>query len=225
MPRLRCSIVVCLTVIAWQVSVLAATHGASPSLTEEAADSLTVSDSEQVDHGEHIGHAGGVDKNPSEFRIDLAIWSFVLFLILLAILWKWAWGPIVTALDAREKHIHNEIAEAERANAEARRLLAEHEKKMADVQNEVRAILDEARRDAQHTQQEILKQAQVEAQATSERARREVEQARDQALQLLFSQAADMATIMAGRIVQRTLNPHDHRDLVQQALKELPSKN
>jgi F-type H+-transporting ATPase subunit b len=174
---------------------------------------------------DHIGHAGGVSDDPAEFKIDLAIYTFVVFLLLVLILTKTAWRPIVAALDAREKHIHNEIAEAERANAEAKRILAEHEKKMAEVQNEVRAILDEARRDAQHTQQEIMKQAQSEAHATRDRAVREIEQARDQALQELFHRAADAATEMAAQIVHRSLNPQDHRDLVAKAMKELPSRN
>jgi len=176
-------------------------------------------------HGEHIGHAGNVNTDPAEIRRDLAIYTLVVFLILLGILWKFAWGPIAASLDARESHIHSEIAQAEKANVEAKRLLAEHAKKLAEVQVEVRAILDEARRDAQHTQQEIVKQAQAEAQAISQRAQRDIEQARDQALKELFTQAADVATDMASRIVQRSLNPADHRDLVQQVLKELPSKN
>jgi F-type H+-transporting ATPase subunit b len=104
-------------------------------------------------------------------------------------------------------------------------LLAEHERKMAEVQVEVRAILDEARRDAQHTQQEIMRVAQSEAQATRDRAVREIEQARDHALQDLFHKAADVATGMAGQIVRRSLNPQDHRDLVAQVIKELPSRN
>lgn len=174
---------------------------------------------------EHIGQAGGVSPDPAEFKIDLAIYTFVVFLLLLLILAKTAWRPIVAALDAREKHIHNEIAEAEAANTEAKRILAEHEKRMAVVQNEVRAIIDEARRDAQHTQQEILKLAQTEAQATRDRAVREIEQAKDHALQQLFHTAADVATEMAGQIVRRTLNPQDHRDLVAQVIKELPSQN
>jgi F-type H+-transporting ATPase subunit b len=93
------------------------------------------------------------------------------------------------------------------------------------VQNEVRAIIDEARRDAQHTQQEILKQAQSEAQATRDRSVREIEQARDQALKDLFEQAANVATDVAAKIVRKSLNPQDHRELVAQVIKELPSRN
>lgn len=174
---------------------------------------------------EHIGHAGGVNTDPAEIRTDLAIYTFIVFLVLIALLSKYAWGPIAAALEAREKHIHEEIAEAERANLEAQRLLAEHGKKLAEVQNEVRAILDEARRDAQHSQQEIMKQAQLEADATRQRALRDIEQARDKALQELFQKAADVATDMAGQIVRRTINTQDHRDLVQQVLQQLPSRN
>lgn len=190
------------------------------------ADNAKDGDAAQAGHDDHeIGHAGGVNTDPAEFKTDLAIYTFLLFLLLLGLLWKFAWGPIASALEAREKHIHGEIAEAERANAEAQRLLAEHEKKLAEVQNEVRAILDEARRDAQHTQAEILKQAQAEAQATRERAKREIGQARDEALKDLFDTAADLATELASRIIQRNLNPQDHRELAKQVLSQLPSKN
>jgi F-type H+-transporting ATPase subunit b len=179
------------------------------------------------DHpADHATQAGGHEKQgPIDLKVDLGLWSIIVFVVLLIVLKKFAWGPIMEAVESREKHIHDSVKEAERARDEASRLLAEHSKKLAEVQNEVRAILDEARRDAQHTQQEIMKQAQAEAQATAERAKREIAQARDHALQQLFSQAADLATDVAARIVRRSLNPQDHRDLVQQALKDLPSQN
>jgi F-type H+-transporting ATPase subunit b len=188
---------------------------------QEAADAKAAAHDEH----EHIGHKGGVNTDPTEIKTDLAIFTFVVFLLLCGILWRFAWEPVSKALEAREKHIHEELASAERANAESKRLLAEHEKKMADVQLEVRAIIDEARRDAQHTQQEILKQAQAEAQATRERAVRDIEQARDHALQELFHRSADIATEMAGQIVRRSLNPQDHRDLVAKVIQELPGRN
>ena len=171
------------------------------------------------------GQHAQAKESPVDLKLDLGVWSLIVFVVLLFVLRKFAWGPLMEGLDAREKHIHNEIAEAERARLEAQRMLAEHEKKLAEVQNEVRAIIDEARRDAQHTQQEIMKQAQSEAQATRERAVREIEQARDHALQELFHTAADVATEVAGQIVRRSLNPTDHRDLVAQVIKDLPSRN
>jgi F-type H+-transporting ATPase subunit b len=156
---------------------------------------------------------------------ELGFWTLFVFAGLLFILTKFAWKPIAVALDEREKHIRDQIAAAENANQRASALLAEHDRKLADVQNEVRAIIDEARRDAQHTQQEILKQAQSEAQATRDRSVREIEQARDQALKDLFEQAANVATDVAAKIVRKSLNPQDHRELVAQVIKELPSRN
>ena len=173
---------------------------------------------------EEGGEAGGLPPflQPNAY---LAFWTLVVFGLLLFVLGKFAWKPLLEALQAREKHIQDSIQDVARANAEAKRLLGEHEKKMAEVQNEVRAIIDEARRDAQHTQQEIVKQAQVEAQAARDRATREIDQAKDHALQEIFHRAADVATEVAGQILRRSMNPQDHRDLVQQAIKDLPSRN
>ncbi len=100
---------------------------------------------------------------------ELGFWTLFVFAGLLFVLGKFAWKPMIEALDKREKHLRETLEEAERARVEASRSLAEHAKKLAEVQTEVRAILDEARRDAQQTQQEIMKQAQAEAQATSAR--------------------------------------------------------
>jgi F-type H+-transporting ATPase subunit b len=188
-----------------------------------AADARSSSGEQPTEREHAVGTAHSGDSTP--ITGELSFWTLIMFGVLLAVLGRYAWGPLLDALDARERHIRDSLQEAERARDEARRLLAEHERKLADVQNEVRAILDEARRDAQHTQQEILKQAQAEAQATRERAKRDIEQARDHALQELFHRAADLATELASRILRRNLNLQDHRDLIQQVLNELPSKN
>lgn len=156
---------------------------------------------------------------------ELGFWTIIVFLGVLFVLGKYAWGPLVSALDAREQYLRDAVAEAEGARDQAKALLAEHEQRMAEVQNEVRAIIDEARRDAQTTKDDIIKQAQSEAQSARDRARRDIEQARDQALKDLFDQTTELATGIASQIVRRSLNPEDHRDLVQQALKELPSEN
>ena len=65
---------------------------------------------------------------PEEFQTDLAIWTFVVFVVLLAILWKFAWGPIVAGLEKREQGIAEHIAAAERAHEEAKLLLAEYDR-------------------------------------------------------------------------------------------------
>ena len=112
---------------------------------------------------------------PLEFKKDLAIWTGFVFLVLFIVLRVFAWKPIAEGLEKREGHIADNIAAAERQNKEARRLLGEHQKKLDQVQDEVREIMEEARRDARHTQEEILAKAREEAQRERDRAIRDID--------------------------------------------------
>jgi F-type H+-transporting ATPase subunit b len=160
---------------------------------------------------------------------DLAIFSLIIFLLLLAILGKFAWGPLMEALQQREKSVAEHIAAAQASNEEARRLLAEYERKLASAQSEVQAILDEARRDAAHTTQEMLAKARTEAQAERDRALREINTAKDGALKELAERSADLAVDLAGRIVRQQLSAADHARLIEDAMsgfrQATPSKN
>jgi F-type H+-transporting ATPase subunit b len=175
-------------------------------------------------HGEHIG-AKGVNMSPEEFKQDLAIWTFVVFLLLLAILWRFAWGPILAGLEKREHRIAEHIAAAEKSHEDAKLLLAQYEKKLASSADEVRAIIDEARRDAEHTQQEILAKARADAQTERDRALREIETAKDQALKELGERTANLAVDLAGKIVGARLNTGDHKRLIEEALTRFPNSN
>src|SRR5205823_13920536 len=94
----------------------------------------------------------------------------------------------------------------------------------ARATEQVRAILDEARRNAQAAADEIVKKAQAEAQASRKRAEREIGNARDQALAEIWTKTADLAVTVAGRVLAREMNPEDHHRLVQVALHELPER-
>jgi F-type H+-transporting ATPase subunit b len=177
-------------------------------------------------HGEshehaHIG-AEGVSKAPEEFKSDLAIYSFVIFLLLLAILGKFAWGPITKGLDAREERIAAEIAAAHKANDDAKQLLAQYEVRLTQAQDEVRAILDEARRDADHTAQEIVAKAKADAASEMARGKREIETATSQALKEIAESSANLAVQLAGRIIRTNLADRDHSRLIEEAMASLP---
>ena len=178
-------------------------------------------------HGseEHGGdsHGGAVD--PLVFSPDLAVFTLVVFLVLLAILGKFAWGPIATALDHREHRISDNIAQAERLQAEAKAQLASYEQKLATAADEVRQLLEEARRDAEHTKEEILAQAKADAKAEHDRAMREVRNAKDAALKEIGETSANFAVEMAAKIVQKQLTPDDHARLVREAVASFPSSN
>ena len=185
-------------------------------------------------HGDGHGHHLGKPLTPAatnilSFSEDLAIFTFIVFVIVLILLWLFAWGPISRALDERERRISDNIAAAQRQNEEARRMLVQYEKKLESAQGEVRAIMEEARRDAAHTQDEILAKAREDAQRERDRAVREIDQARQTALKELGERSVDLAVQLAGKIVASKLSPEDHARMVQDAVtrfgKPEPSRN
>jgi len=214
-----CSLLVGLSVAA-ATSVVHAAPAADPHKTDShAADSHAGGGHD--DHAHGIGH-GDPSTDPSEVKGDLAIFSAVVFLLLVVILRKFAWGPIAAGLEKREHHIHEHIAGAERANAEAKAMLVEYQKKLEAAHLEVRGILDEARRDAEHTKQEIVAAARAEAASEMERGKREVHTAMDQALKYLAESSAEQAVYLAGKVLQQQLKPADHTRLIDEAMAKLP---
>ncbi|MGC3972696.1 MAG: F0F1 ATP synthase subunit B [Pirellulales bacterium] len=175
------------------------------------------------DHGGHgLGHQGA-SEDPGEVKTDLAIFTAAVFLLLVIILRKFAWKPIAAGLEKREHHIAHEIAAAEKANHDAQHLLADYKQKLDAAHAEVRAILEEARRDAEHTKQLTISEARAEAQIEAARGKREIEAAKDVAMRELAEVAADQALALAGKLLQQKLQPADHARLIEEALAKFPA--
>ncbi len=153
----------------------------------------------------------------------LAVWTLVLFVILLGVLTKVAWKPLMHALHEREKHLEHVLHETERARNESEMLLSEHRKQMARAADEVRSLLDQARQDGQKTAEQIVKAAQTEAEGAKQRATRDIGAAKDQALAEIWEKTADMAVSVAGRVLSKELTQDDHRRLIAAAVNELPA--
>jgi F-type H+-transporting ATPase subunit b len=161
--------------------------------------------------------------DPLSFDPDLAIFTLGVFVILLVVLRKFAWGPIMGALERREHNIAEHISQAERNHEQARLLLADYEKRLAGAANEVRELLDEARRDAEHTKQSILAEARQGAEAEKARGIREIEAATDAALETLAERSSQLAVDLAGKIVAAHLTKDDHARLIQEAVAKFPA--
>ncbi len=114
---------------------------------------------------------------PSALKADLALWTAVVFLCVLAILAVFAWKPLMAGLDKREQGIADQIAQAEAANQQAKELLAEHERRLAAAGDEVRAILEQGRRQSEQLGRELLDKAKQDAKAEQERALRQIDAA------------------------------------------------
>jgi F-type H+-transporting ATPase subunit b len=170
-------------------------------------------------HGES-GH-GGDDSDIFGKALDLGIWTIVVFLVLLWVLSKYAWKPMLEGLQKREQNIQDALDRAQQAQREAERLHEEHRRQMDKVQEEVRDILDNGRRAAERSTDEMIAKARSEIQSERERLRREIETARDQAVQQLWGQTAQLATLVSAKAIRRQLTPEDHRRLLDEALADL----
>ncbi len=168
--------------------------------------------------------AASGEANPLVFKSDLAIWTGVVFAVLLLVLWKFAWKPIAEGLDKREQQIAQQIAEAERSNQDARQILADYQQKLAASQGEVRGILDQARREAEKLSREMLAKAKDEGRAEQARALQQIEAATAGALQELAQRSATLAVELAGKIVGSQLTAKNHAQLIQDAVAEFTAE-
>ncbi len=210
--------------------LLAAALAIAPAAYTRAADPTAPAEKAGAESAKtnESGHEKGADveeqllpKGPQEvvdWHTDLAVWSFVVFLLLLLILTKFAWKPIVAGLAKREQGIEDHIAAAKRANEDAKKLLADYDQKLAGAADQVRVMLDQARRDAEQTKLDIIAEAKAAAQLEQQRVVREVRIATDSALKELSEKSTQLAIELAGKIVKRQLTPEDHARLAQEAL-------
>jgi F-type H+-transporting ATPase subunit b len=169
-------------------------------------------------HGEEHGTG---NPNPLAFDPDLAIFTLVVFFLLFGMLAKFAWPAISAALTEREQSIRNNITDALTKHEEAKQMLVQYEAKLASAANEVRALLDEARRDAEHTKNQILVEAKAAADAERDRALRDVERAAEAAMKDIAETIANQAVDLAGKVVSRNLTGEQHTQLVRDAMNVL----
>ncbi len=147
--------------------------------------------------------------------------AIVAFAIVLLILRKYAWGPILQGLQDRENQIKNQIGEAEKANAQAKQTLSEYERKLAEAHAESRKLLDQTRADAEQLRARHKAEAEAELNQLRQRANQDIDRAKQQALSDLYAHSAELATAVATKILQRQLTPDDTQRLVDESLREI----
>jgi F-type H+-transporting ATPase subunit b len=176
------------------------------------------------DHGQAPSKAEAGKKPPPnifELRLDLTIWTIVVFVCLLLLLKRVAWKPMLEGLQRREERIRSDLEEAQRTRDEAKRLSAALQQKMDQANQEVQRLLEQARVNAQQTTEAMFAEARTEMKTERERLHKDIDLARDQALEQIWNQAAQLAALVSSRAVRRQLTPDDHRGLVDEALADL----
>ncbi len=162
--------------------------------------------------------------DPMAWKSDLAIWTAVVFLLLIVVLGKFAFDPIVKALDQREKNELNKFDAIERTQADAKAVLAEYNQKLAESKDEVRRIIADAKDEATRQANDIVEDARKAADAERERALKDIQNASDSALQNIAVKTADLATSLAGKILKEQIDPAKNVRLIEDAVKDLTTK-
>ncbi|MBT7616071.1 MAG: F0F1 ATP synthase subunit B, partial [Calditrichaeota bacterium] len=122
----------------------------------------------------------------------LMLWTIISFVLFFFLLKKFAWGPIIQALDAREKGIKDNIQAAEVARIEAEKSLEEYKKQLTESQAEAQKMIADARRDAERVREDLLAKSKAEAEDQINRARKQIELEGQEAVNRIKSDIADL---------------------------------
>ena len=156
-----------------------------------------------------------------DVNLGLSIWTTFVFLSLLAILWEFAWGPILEMVQDREDGIQSRLDQAANERGEAAKLLAEHRQQMADARRQAQQMIAEGKEAGERVRQDIEDKARAEGDAMIERARESIEREKDAALEELRKESVDLALAAAAKLVQESLDEKKDRELVMGFIEEL----
>ena len=154
----------------------------------------------------------------------LIFWTLVTFVILMLLLKKFVWGPIIAAVERREDSLKEMFDGAENAKNEAQQLLKRYEDQLAGARDEMNQLIEEGKARAGKAGDEIIGKASSEAEQLVERAKAEINRERQKAIEELKAQVVKISLAAAERLIERNLAEKDHRELIQQTISEIDRK-
>jgi F-type H+-transporting ATPase subunit b len=158
---------------------------------------------------------------PFSINTGMMFWTLIIFLALVAVLWRWGWPALLRTVEEREARIAKQLAEAEQANEEAARLLEEHRAALARARSEAQEILAGAKSVAQKEREQLLAKTHEDQEQLLERARREIESEKEKAILALRREAVDLSIAAASKLVEANLDSDTNRRLVLDYLTSL----
>jgi F-type H+-transporting ATPase subunit b len=154
----------------------------------------------------------------------LFIWTIVVFLVLVTLLRKFAWRPLLQALEARQQTIRQSLDDADRAKQELQRLQQESAQIVREARVEAEAIVSRSRSDAERLKEEIRQKARSDAESIVRTAERQIQLETQQALRQIREEAADMSVAIASKLIRRNLSKEDNQRLIEDALKQIETR-
>jgi F-type H+-transporting ATPase subunit b len=151
----------------------------------------------------------------------LYIWTIATFLVLLAALAKFAWRPLLEALEQRQESIRKSLDDARQAKQELERLQAESQRILAQARSEAEAIVARTRDDAARLREELRSKAQQEASGIVRNAEQQIALETARALQQIRHEAVDLSIAIASKLLQRNVSREDNERLIDDTFKQL----
>ena len=151
----------------------------------------------------------------------LFIWTIVTFLVLLGLLAKFAWRPLLQALETRQERIRKSLEDAERAKQELERVQQESAKIMRQARIEAESIVTQTRADAERLRGELKQKAKDEADNILRNAQQQIQLQTRQAIQQIRGEVADIAVLLASKLLERNIAKEDNARLIDDTLKQI----
>ena len=165
--------------------------------------------------------AGGGAFNPLIFdpaALGLTVVSFIGLLIALRIV---CWKPLIDKVESREKRISDAIGNAEDDRKKAQAMLEDYQQRVANVETEIAELREKGRHEAETIRTELISKANADAEATMSKAQREIESAKNQAIEDLRREAVDIGMAIAGRVVGRSVDDTDSRRIADEVISKV----
>ena len=151
----------------------------------------------------------------------LFVWTIITFLILLTLLSKFAWKPLLNALEKREDEITNSLKNAEKARKELERLTTEGDEIIAQARSEAQAIVSEGKKAADQLKDSTLLKAKEEAVTNLEQAKEQIQVEKDKAIAEIKGEVVGLSLSIAEKLVKKNLNEEDNKSLINESLKHI----
>jgi F-type H+-transporting ATPase subunit b len=154
----------------------------------------------------------------------LFIWTILTFLILVALLARFAWRPLLQALEGRQQAIARSLEEAQRARHDVERIQRESAQLMAQARTEAEALVARSRSDADALREELKQKARAEADAIVKNAERQIQMETARAVQQIRHEAVDLSVAIASKILKRQVSKEDNQALIEETLKQVETQ-
>ena len=151
----------------------------------------------------------------------LFIWTILVFVVLLTLLKKFAWGPLLAALEERQEGIRKSLDDAAQARKELEQVQSDAEAILVKARAEADSILSETRSDAAKVRDDLRQQAQNEAQSIVQNAERQIQLETDRAVLQIREEAVELSLSIASKLIRRNLTKEDNQALIDEALQQV----